>query len=134
MLFDTCTAAERAQIDSLTTPLRVAAGRTLCREGEVGREFFIIDEGEAAVTIGGVEVAVLGPDDFFGELSLLDIAPRNATVTSLTPMRLLVLNRAEFASLLDASPMIARRILRVVGPRLRSGDGRRVPQRDRVAR
>ena len=118
-------------LQSLATPLRVAAGRVLCREGEVGREFFVIGEGEAAVTVAGHEVAVLGPDDFFGELALLDGAPRNATVTALTPMEVHVLNRAEFATLLDVSPVVARRILRVVGPRLRSGGGHRPDVRER---
>ena len=53
----------------------------LCEEGTVGREFFFIVDGTAAVRRNGRKVATLGPGQYFGELSLLDRKPRSATVS-----------------------------------------------------
>lgn len=72
----------------------------------------MILEGEAVVMIDGIEVGAMGPGCGFAEIALL--APegrRTATVTAVTPMTLLVLDRAEFADLLEAAPVIARRVL-----------------------
>jgi CRP-like cAMP-binding protein len=78
----------------------------------VGREFFVIVEGEAVVMIDGIEMGTMGPGCGFAEIALL--APegrRTATVTAATPMTLVVLDRVEFAELLDIAPVIARRVL-----------------------
>src|SRR5260221_8466036 len=80
-LFQACTPAELATIVSVTTLIDVASGRVLCQQGERGDEFFVIVDGEAAVTVDGNSVAILGPGQFFGELALLDGGPRIATVT-----------------------------------------------------
>lgn len=72
----------------------------------------MIVEGEAVVKIDGVDVGTMGPGCGFAEIALL--APegrRTATVTAATPMTLLVLDRGEFASLLETAPITARRVL-----------------------
>jgi CRP-like cAMP-binding protein len=67
-------------------------------------------------------VAELGPGDFFGELALLDKPVRDATITALTPMTLLVVRRREFEVLLIEVPSIARKLLRGLAQRLHSLD------------
>lgn len=115
--------AQRKQLErvaALCTEVRVPAGRTLCTEGEPGQEFFVVEEGEATVSVGGSEVATLKAGDFFGELALLDGQARTATVRSSTDMQLLVLTAGEFSSALQADPMIAVRMLPAIGRRLRA--------------
>ena len=76
-----------------------------------GHEFFVIVEGTAKVSRQGRKVAEVGPGASFGELALLDRAPRNATVTAETPMELVVLGQREFAGLIDDVPGFARKLL-----------------------
>ncbi|MBA3655283.1 MAG: cyclic nucleotide-binding domain-containing protein [Actinobacteria bacterium] len=109
-LFDGLRPNQLAAIDRLFTEIELPAGTDLIAEGGVGREFFVISDGEVAVCRGGRQVARLHPGDFVGELSLLDDGPRNATVRAVTEVRVLVQNRREFASLLDAIPVIRERI------------------------
>jgi CRP/FNR family transcriptional regulator, cyclic AMP receptor protein len=96
----------------------------LCREGHTGTECFVVRSGEATVTIAGDEVASIGPGGFFGELALLDGAPRVATVTAATDLSVVVLSRSEFDQMPTRLPGISRRILRAVAARLRAVDNR----------
>ena len=116
-LFDGLRRKDRETVDRLFTELTLPAGTDLIAEGGVGREFFVITAGEVGVFRGRREVARLHPGDFVGELSLLDDGPRNATVRALTEVRVLVQNRREFASLLDAIPVIRERIAAAAGER-----------------
>lgn len=109
------------KIAQLCTEVDVPAGRPLCREGEVGQEFFVLESGSVSVTVGGREVSRLGPGDFFGELALLDAGPRNATVTAEDDVKVLVLSRREFMDLLEEEPIVAVRMLPAIGARLRAG-------------
>ena len=109
-LFDGLQHNQLEAVDRLFTELTLPAGTDLIAEGGVGREFFVIAEGEVAVLRGRKEIARLHPGDFVGELSLLEAGPRNATVRALTEVRVLVQNRREFASLLDAIPAIRERV------------------------
>jgi CRP/FNR family transcriptional regulator, cyclic AMP receptor protein len=121
-LFRRCTRRQLHELSKLTTELDVDRGTVLCREGEIGRECFVVGRGEATVTIAGEHVATLGPGEFFGELALLDGERRVATVTAATDMGLVVLSRRDFEALLDAMPTVSRQILRSVGHRLRVAD------------
>ena len=67
--------------------LSVAPGETILEQGEIGDAFYAIGSGQADVIQDGVQVAVLGPGDHFGEVALLEHQPRNATVVARTPMR-----------------------------------------------
>jgi len=109
------------RIAQLCTELDAPAGQVLCREGEPGGEFFVLLEGSVTVESGGTQLATLGTGDFFGELALLDGKARNATVTAATPVRLLVLSRQEFSSVLHDDPQVAVRMLPAIGARMRSG-------------
>ena len=106
-------------VAALTTPLDVAAGTVLFWQGEAGRQFMIIEQGEATVTLDGIEIAELGPGDFFGEIALLDGEPRLATVTATTRMLLHVATAGEFHMLLMSVPSLTRQILASTASRLR---------------
>jgi CRP-like cAMP-binding protein len=116
-LFRDLRRSERALVDRLFTEIALPAGTNLMAEGGVGREFFVIAAGEVAVLRGRREIARLHAGDFVGELSLLDAGPRNATVRAVTDVRVLVQNRREFATLLDAIPAVRERIAAAAGDR-----------------
>lgn len=102
--------------------VELAAGRSLCEQGSIGREAFIIIEGSAEVKRNGRKVATLGPGDTFGELALLDHGPRTATVTAATPLKVLVIGAREFAGILDEVPPIAHKLLKSLAGRIRELD------------
>jgi CRP-like cAMP-binding protein len=111
-LFEGCSPDQLVAIASFVAITDSSSGDTLCRQGTIGREFFLIVEGEAVVMIDGIEVGTMGPGCGFAEIALLTPeGRRTATVTAVTPMTLLVLDRVEFASLVETAPIIARRAL-----------------------
>ena len=110
------------QISSLATQIEVKAGKDLTREGEHGSEFIIVLEGEAEVKVDGQVVATRGPGDYFGEIALLANRPRTATVTAKTPMRIEVIGRREFQTLLEDNPGIATELLAATADRLAEND------------
>jgi CRP-like cAMP-binding protein len=90
----------------------VQDGQVLCREGGPGHEFFVLEEGTAAVSVRGEQVAEFAAGDFFGELALLDgSGARTATVTATSAGLVLVLTANEFSSLLESEPSVAVRLL-----------------------
>src|ERR1700686_1007397 len=92
-MFSKCNARQLRQIAALTVALELPKGDVLCREGDIGTEFFVIIEGEAAVSVRGRHRATIGPGGFCGEMAILDSGPRVASVTTTTPARVLVLSR-----------------------------------------
>lgn len=98
------------------------AGRRLVKEGERGRELFVVVEGKATVQRQGKTIAQLGPGDFIGELALLDGDPRSASVVADEPMVLLVISDREFKPLLAEVPQLAEALLRSLAQRLRSAN------------
>lgn len=121
-LFTLCSKLELRTISARVTPATVPAGKVLVREGELGRNFFVVVCGEAEVSRNGVSVAKVGPGAYFGELALLDPAPRNATVTAITDMEILKLAEKDFNAVLLESPVVTRKILRGMAQRLRQLD------------
>lgn len=121
-LFRGCSSRELAHISRLATRVDVPSGKVLAREGTAGELFYVIDRGEADVTIGGALVAQLKEGGFFGEMALLDDLPRTATVTATTPMVLYAIKAADFGRFLDESPSVLRSILKTVSERLRSAE------------
>ena len=88
----------------------------------MGVEFFVIVEGVATATRNGMQLAVLRPGNFFGELALLDGGPRTATVVADTDMHLLVFSRRDFSRLHSLAPTVAYKMLAELGARLRRAD------------
>jgi protein phosphatase len=118
-LFAACTRDQLAALARLFTEVDRPAGTVLVREGTPGTEFFIIVDGTATATIGKHRVSTLGPGDFFGEMSLLDRAPRSATVTADTEMTLLVADAKSFSTLVASAPSVGARMMRTLAERLR---------------
>lgn len=106
-------------IGNLGTVVDVDEGDRLTRQGAVGREFFLLLDGEAGCFVDDKRVATFRPGDFFGEMALLDRGPRHATVVVERDGRVLVLDGREFSRLLDASPSISRKLLTELAQRER---------------
>ena len=121
-LFEGLSKKQLSQVSSLMTPLDLKAGKVLARQGEVGREFLILLEGQVEVARDGKIIAVRGPGDFIGEIALLDNRPRTATVTARTDVVVEVLNRGEFASLLAKAPELSSQIMVTMARRLAALD------------
>ena len=125
-LFSACSKKELQMLAKRAEDVKVDAGKVLVSEGSAGAEFFVILDGTAKVSRHGQEVATLGPSQFFGDLALLDRAPRNATVTATTPMELVVLGQREFSALIDEVPGFAHKLLAGLARRLREYDAKTV--------
>jgi pSer/pThr/pTyr-binding forkhead associated (FHA) protein len=104
----------------------VAAGDYVFREGELGTEMFILQEGQVEILklVGDAEeqLAILEKGDFFGEMSLLEDLPRTATARAVTDCKVIRINGATFDQMLRTKPEIAVRIMRKLSRRLRQTD------------
>ena len=119
-IFSGCSKRELALIARAAKEVSHRQGTVIAREGERGIGLFLILEGQCRVSIGGKTKAKLGPGDFFGEVALLDGGPRTATVTALTPVRLVGITGWVFRGLLMEHPSIALKTLEGVAGRLRA--------------
>jgi len=121
-LFERCSKRELEAIASLADQVEREEGRVLVREGELGREFWVVVDGIAEVSRDGQTLAALGAGDFFGEIALVSNVPRTATVTAASALVGLVISSRDFWTLLDESPKTQRKILEAVGDRLARSD------------
>ena len=117
-LFADCSKDELALIARLTDEIDLPQGKELMREGETGREFFIILDGTADVRRKGALVTTLGPGGFCGELALIENVPRTATVTATSPIDVLVLTREAFSGLRSQLPNMNSAVLDEMTARL----------------
>jgi CRP/FNR family transcriptional regulator, cyclic AMP receptor protein len=117
-LFSRCSKNELRRIAAIGDELELPEGRELTREGDRGREFFVVLAGGAEVRRKGRRVNTLGPGDFLGEIALLTQSPRTATVTASSPVDVLVITGREFRTLLRDSPEIQRKVLGALAERL----------------
>ena len=118
-LFSRCTRSDLKIVARHVETLSVSDGRMLCRSGDTGDALFVLLAGTARVERDGSEVAVLGPGDYFGELSLLDPGPRAATVTVTSDAELAVLGVRMFRVLLRDVPTISAKLLADLASRVR---------------
>jgi CRP-like cAMP-binding protein len=121
-LFADLSKRELAQVASIADEIDFGAGKTLTREGEPGREFFILLEGSAEVTRKGKVLTTRRDGEFFGEIALLCSTPRTATVITTEPTRALVVTDRDFRALVTRTPGIALKVLEAVGERLPADD------------
>src|SRR5260370_5486636 len=117
-VFATLPKEQRRVIAQLAHHLEVPAGEELTREGEEGREFIILLDGEVDVCRDGNVIATLGPGSHFGEIALLAHTPRTATVTSKTPVVAEVIGRSGFALALADIPGLSEDLLAAMANRL----------------
>jgi CRP/FNR family transcriptional regulator, cyclic AMP receptor protein len=121
-LFSGCSKRELSKIASLVDEIEIPAGKVLIRQGDAGRECFVIVSGRASASIRGKGTFPLGAGSCFGEMSLLDSGLRSATVTAETDMDLLVLGPREFTSLIMGAPTVALRVMASLAERLRASE------------
>ena len=117
-LFAECTKAELIEVALSSDEREATEGESLMEEGRRGREFFVLVEGAVTVRRGGRKLADLGPGDWFGEIAILTYKPRTATVTAISPVRLLVISDRAFRRVAETTPRIALNVLRSVAARL----------------
>lgn len=110
------------QIARLLKERHFARGETVIMEGSGGAAFFFIDSGQATVSKKGVEVATIGPGDYFGELALIDGGTRSATITAATDLVCYGLTFWEFRPLVEGNGTIAWKLLQALAKRLRAAD------------
>jgi CRP-like cAMP-binding protein len=112
--------------------VELAAGATVFREADSGRDMFVLLDGEMEVLKQSkrqreIRVAVLGPGDWFGEMSILDVMPRSATVRAIAPSRMLRLTAHDLDALyrkdLRSYSLILMNVAREMSRRLRVADG-----------
>ena len=121
-LFEHCSKRELSMIAGIADELRLGARSALAVEGAAGHEFIVVVEGLAEVRRGGRRVNTLGDGDFLGEIALVTGRRRTATVTTLEPTRLLVLNERDFKRLLREVPSIQTKVVRALAARLEADD------------
>ena len=117
-LFAGLSKSELGQVASIADEIDLPADKLLIREGQRGREFFVLLEGEVEVTRKGKKLATRGSGDFFGEIALVSSVPRTATVKTTKPVRAFVIRDVEFRGLLRKTPAIAVKVLEAVADRL----------------
>ena len=101
-----------------------AEGEVAVEEGRGGVGFWMIQDGDAAVSIGGEIVRTLGPGDYFGEVALLDDGPRSATVTAASDMRCPGIASWEFRPYVREHPAMALAMMQTLARRLREAEAR----------
>jgi cytochrome P450 len=124
-LFEDCEPADLEPVAAAVTGLRrVAEGEVVCAEGEPADRWWIVVDGMADVTVGGLYTGTIGPGESIGEVALLDGEPRGATVTATTAMELQEVDGERFVEALLASPRLALTLLRELATRLRASNRR----------
>jgi CRP/FNR family cyclic AMP-dependent transcriptional regulator len=98
--------------------LDLPKGKVMAQEGDRGREFFVLLQGEADVTKGDRSINRLGEGDFFGEIALVTHMPRTASVTATSDVRVLVITERDFGALLKRSPDVARGVAEALAERI----------------
>jgi len=110
-LFSDLEDRELQEIASAMRQRTFSAGQEIAVEGESGVGFFVIEDGEAKVSVHGDEVRTLGPGDYFGEVALITQGPRTATVTADTDLRTYGMTFWEFRPLIEETPSLAWKML-----------------------
>jgi CRP-like cAMP-binding protein len=117
-LFAHCSRKELAEIAALADEMDFPAGKEIIREGERGREFFILLDGGADVIRSGRRIAHLAKGDFVGEIAVIARIPRTATVKTTEPTRALVVTDQALRALLRRLPDMQLKVLQAVAERL----------------
>jgi CRP-like cAMP-binding protein len=108
---------DRKELDRIAASMKQRtfnAGDTVTSEGSTGVGFFVIEDGEATVTVGGDERRKLGPGDYFGEVALLNDSARTATITADSDLRCYGMTSWEFRPLVETHGSIAWKLLQAM--------------------
>lgn len=123
-IFSHCSAEEIAAITGVAQESRFEPGQIIVTQGTPGQAFYLVVSGRVEIFRDNVSLGAFGPGDFFGEMSLLDQAPRSATIRALDETCCLMLASWDFKALLERHPSIAIKLLEVLSRRLRVADER----------
>ena len=115
---------ERKRLAKHMSERRFSEGDTVTAEGQSGIGFFVIEEGNATVSLHGEQVRTLGPGDYFGEIALIDEGPRSASITAATDMRCRGIAAWEFRSFVQKHSEVAWPLLEMLAQRLREAEAR----------
>lgn len=121
-LFKNCEREVVEQIADATGELGFEADQAIVKQGQVGNGLYIVVSGEVRIMAGSDELARLGPGQFFGELSVIDQQPRNATAYADGSTVCLALASWDLISLLERDSRLAMNLLRELAGRLRRAD------------
>lgn len=121
-LFDGLSKRHLRRIAKLARIRRFAPGSAMVRTGDPGRSFYVVLDGTAKVVRAGGRARRLGAGDYFGEMALLDSAPRSADVIAEGEVLALTIDRSGFTKLLSAEPTLAQTLLRTLAARLRAAE------------
>ncbi len=106
------------EIAKIADEIDLPEGKELIRQGEPGRQFFIMLDGKAEVVRNGRRINILGAGDFFGEIALVTERPTTAAVTLTEPSQALVISRPAFRRLLLAQPGVQLQVLETLADRV----------------
>jgi len=106
------------EVAHIADELDLPKGKVMAEEGDRGREFFVLLEGEADVTKGDMSINTMHEGDFFGEIALVTRMPRTATVTATTDVRVLVITERDFGSLLKHSEDVGLSVAEALAERI----------------
>ena len=123
-LFANLNKSEMQGLSSSMKERQFNEGDTIAAEGATGVGFFIIDEGEATVSVRGAEVRTLKHGDYFGEVALIDDGARTATITAKTPLKCYGITSWEFRPLIEDNAKLAWTMLQTIARRLRDAEQR----------
>jgi CRP-like cAMP-binding protein len=123
-MFGSCTREQLDMLAGLGDAVSFVDAADVIREGDFSDGLYVIASGHARVRRGDRVVADLAPGDYFGELSLFDPAPRNATVTAVGDLTCVVLSRAAFTRALDEIPAVRDALLHGMARRIHELDQR----------
>ena len=123
-LFKSIPGEDLAHIAEITDEVEHGHDDTIFSEGEPGDAMYLIIDGKVKVHSGKQTLAELGTKQCFGEMSILDSEPRSASITALSELTLLKIQREDFAEILAEKPEISLGIIKVLTGRLREANRR----------
>ena len=113
------------RLASALIPVSIRPGARIIAQGQLGDRFYIIASGEVQVDVDGTPVRIMGAGESFGEIALLRQIPRTASVTAITPVELLALDRHHFVETVTGQPIAVAAAEAVIHAHLeRTTDGR----------
>jgi len=98
----------------------VKAGAVIFKEGDKADGLFIIKSGQVGIRLGNRSLAELNANSIFGEMALIDDAPRSATAVAVTDVELVPVSEKQFLFLVSQTPFFALKVMRVLARRLRA--------------
>jgi CRP/FNR family cyclic AMP-dependent transcriptional regulator len=114
----------RNSVDTMTFD----PGRVIFNEGDPGHEMYVVTEGEIEIQIGDAVLDTVGPGGIFGELAIIDAAPRSATAVARVYSKVVPVTEKRFLFLLQQTPQFAIQVMRIMAERLKRRDPQPAPR------